>query len=116
MDTGPVEFGPTERHGRDADNSWELWFLLDVDLRPFVRWAFLIVDHDETDRLIGLTSVAMDSFTATTSKVEDVVLPPVNEDGGTGSSGSCVVCKEETSLPPVNEDGGTGSSGSCIIA
>ncbi|KAJ6514274.1 hypothetical protein C8R47DRAFT_1206643 [Mycena vitilis] len=52
----------------------------------------------------------MDSFTATTSKVEDLVLPPTNEDGGTGSSGSCVVCKEDTSLPLVNEDGGTGSS------
>ncbi|KAJ6514289.1 hypothetical protein C8R47DRAFT_1206655 [Mycena vitilis] len=52
----------------------------------------------------------MDSFTATTSKVEDVVLPPTNEDGGNGSSGSCVVCKEDTSLPLINEDGGTGSS------
>ncbi|KAJ7183233.1 hypothetical protein C8R46DRAFT_1307461, partial [Mycena filopes] len=57
----------------------------------------------------------MDSFTATTSKVEDII-PTVNEDGGTGSSGSCVVCKEDTTLPPMNEDGGTGSSGSCIIA
>ncbi|KAJ7841400.1 hypothetical protein B0H14DRAFT_2586989 [Mycena olivaceomarginata] len=52
----------------------------------------------------------MDSFTATTKKIEDVVLPPVNEDDGTGSSGSCVVCKEDTSLPTVNEDSGTGSS------
>ena len=58
----------------------------------------------------------MDSFNPTTSKVEDIVLPPVNEDDGTGSSGSCVVCKEDTSLPLVNEDGGTGSSGSCVIA
>ncbi|KAJ7503243.1 hypothetical protein B0H11DRAFT_2273950 [Mycena galericulata] len=49
----------------------------------------------------------MDSFTATTSKVEDVVLPPVSEDNGTGSSGSCVVCKEDTDLPVVNEDNGT---------
>ncbi|KAJ6562617.1 hypothetical protein B0H19DRAFT_1260182 [Mycena capillaripes] len=58
----------------------------------------------------------MDSFTTTaTKKVEDVVLPPVNEDGGNGSSGSCVVCKEDTSLPPVNEDGGNGSSGSCRL-
>ncbi|KAJ7056909.1 hypothetical protein C8F01DRAFT_1308375 [Mycena amicta] len=56
----------------------------------------------------------MDAFTTTVPRnIEDVVLPPVNEDGGTGSSGSCVVCKEDTSLPPVNEDGGTGSSGSC---
>ncbi|KAJ6570068.1 hypothetical protein DFH09DRAFT_1362733 [Mycena vulgaris] len=59
---------------------------------------------------------AMDSFTATTSKVEDIVLPPVSDDSGTGSSGSCVVCKEDTSLPAVNEDSGTGSSGSCVIA
>ena len=66
---------------------------------------------------IALILLTMDSFTTTTSKkIEDVVLPPVNEDGGTGSSGSCVVCKEDTSLPPVNEDGGTGSSGSCVIA
>ncbi|KAJ6577482.1 hypothetical protein B0H19DRAFT_1370673 [Mycena capillaripes] len=57
----------------------------------------------------------MDAFTATTSKVEDVVLPPVNEDDGNGSSGSCVVCKEDTSLPTVNEDDGNGSSGSCSI-
>ncbi|KAJ7911449.1 hypothetical protein B0H13DRAFT_1875739 [Mycena leptocephala] len=42
----------------------------------------------------------MDSFNPTTSKVEDIILPPVNEDDGTGSSGSCVVCKEDTSLPP----------------
>ncbi|KAJ7753743.1 hypothetical protein B0H16DRAFT_1886809 [Mycena metata] len=33
----------------------------------------------------------MDSFTATTSKVEDIVSTPVNNDDGTGSSGSCVV-------------------------
>ncbi|KAJ7033173.1 hypothetical protein C8F04DRAFT_1396213 [Mycena alexandri] len=52
----------------------------------------------------------MDSFTATTSKVEDIVPTPVNDDSGTGSSGSCVVCKEDTTLPPVNEDSGTGSS------
>ncbi|KAJ7510503.1 hypothetical protein B0H11DRAFT_2269858 [Mycena galericulata] len=58
----------------------------------------------------------MDSFTTTTSKVEDIVLPPVNDDNGTGSSGSCVVCKEDTELPPVNDDNGTGSSGSCVIA
>jgi hypothetical protein len=58
----------------------------------------------------------MDSFTAATKKIEDVVLPPVNEDDGTGSSGSCVVCKEDTSLPTVDEDSGTGSSGSCVIA
>jgi hypothetical protein len=58
----------------------------------------------------------MDSFTTADKKVEDTVLPPVSEDGGTGSSGSCVVCKEDTSLPIVNEDGGTGSSGSCVIA
>ncbi|KAJ7352345.1 hypothetical protein DFH08DRAFT_957144 [Mycena albidolilacea] len=56
----------------------------------------------------------MDSFTATTKKVEDVVLPPVNEDDGTGSSGSCVVCKEDTSLPTVDEDSGTGSSVSSL--
>ncbi|KAJ7056658.1 hypothetical protein C8F01DRAFT_1372642 [Mycena amicta] len=63
------------------------------------------------------TNTPMDSLTTTVStKVEDVVLPPVNEDGGSGSSGSCIVCKEDTSLPPVNEDGGSGSSGSCIIA
>ncbi|KAJ6465789.1 hypothetical protein C8R45DRAFT_1106828 [Mycena sanguinolenta] len=49
----------------------------------------------------------MDSFTATIpTKQEDIVLPPVNEDGGGGSSGSCIVCKEDTSLPPMNEDGG----------
>ncbi|KAJ7847811.1 hypothetical protein B0H14DRAFT_3453517 [Mycena olivaceomarginata] len=58
----------------------------------------------------------MDSFTTTAKKIEDVVLPPINEDGGTGSSGSCVVCKEDGSLPTINEDGGTGSSGSCVIA
>ncbi|KAJ7102608.1 hypothetical protein B0H15DRAFT_815351 [Mycena belliarum] len=59
----------------------------------------------------------MDSFTNTVpTKTEEVVFPPTNEDGGTGSSGSCVVCKEDTSLPPMNEDGGTGSSGSCTIA
>ncbi|KAJ7044940.1 hypothetical protein C8F04DRAFT_1249386 [Mycena alexandri] len=46
----------------------------------------------------------MDSFTATTSKVEDIV-PTVNEDDGGGSSGSCVICKEDTSLPPTNHDG-----------
>ncbi|KAJ6514628.1 hypothetical protein DFH09DRAFT_1332983 [Mycena vulgaris] len=50
------------------------------------------------------------------TKSEEVALPPTNEDGGTGSSGSCVVCKEDTALPPMNEDGGTGSSGSCVIA
>ncbi|KAJ7847803.1 hypothetical protein B0H14DRAFT_3453506 [Mycena olivaceomarginata] len=61
-----------------------------------------------------LWSKSMDSFT-TAKKIEDV-LPPVNEDGGTGSSGSCVVCKEDGSLPTINEDGGTGSSGSCVIA
>ncbi|KAJ7681229.1 hypothetical protein B0H14DRAFT_3535858 [Mycena olivaceomarginata] len=49
----------------------------------------------------------------TSFRIEDVVLPPVNEDGGTGSTGSCVVCKEDGSLPTINEDGGTGSSGSC---
>jgi hypothetical protein len=32
----------------------------------------------------------MDAF-ITIQKVEDVLLPPTNEDGGTGSSGSCVV-------------------------
>ncbi|KAK7018453.1 hypothetical protein R3P38DRAFT_3200822 [Favolaschia claudopus] len=58
----------------------------------------------------------MDSFNPITAKVDDIVLPPTNEDGGTGSSGSCVVCKEDVSLPPANEDGGTGSSGSCVIA
>ncbi|KAJ6463559.1 hypothetical protein C8R45DRAFT_1107886 [Mycena sanguinolenta] len=58
----------------------------------------------------------MDSFTATIpTKQEETVLPPVNEDGGGGSSGSCVVCKEDTSLPPMNEDGGGGSSGSCSL-
>ncbi|KAJ7245930.1 hypothetical protein B0H12DRAFT_1073385 [Mycena haematopus] len=64
------------------------------------------------------SSPPMDSFTATipTKQVEDIVLPPVNEDGGGGTSGSCVVCKEDTSLPPTNEDGGGGTSGSCIIA
>ncbi|KAF8192813.1 hypothetical protein K438DRAFT_2017966 [Mycena galopus ATCC 62051] len=47
----------------------------------------------------------MDSFTNTiTKKAEDVVLPPTNEDGSGGSSGSCVVCKEDTTLPPMNED------------
>ncbi|KAJ7433743.1 hypothetical protein FB451DRAFT_1419520 [Mycena latifolia] len=50
----------------------------------------------------------MDSFTATTSKTEEIVLPPVNNDDGTGSSGSCVVCKEDTSLPAVDNDDGTG--------
>ncbi|KAJ7730906.1 hypothetical protein DFH07DRAFT_969025 [Mycena maculata] len=61
---------------------------------------------------------AMDAFTTTTipSRTEETVLPPVNDDSGTGSSGSCVVCKEDTSLPPVNNDSGTGSSGSCVIA
>jgi hypothetical protein len=59
----------------------------------------------------------MDAFTYTVpSKVEETVLPPVNEDSGTGSSGSCVVCREDTDLPPINEDSGTGSSGSCVIA
>ncbi|KAF8192787.1 hypothetical protein K438DRAFT_1969911 [Mycena galopus ATCC 62051] len=59
----------------------------------------------------------MDSFTNTiTKKAEDVVLPPTNEDGSGGSSGSCVVCKEDTTLPPMNEDGSGGSSGSCVIA
>ncbi|KAJ6496028.1 hypothetical protein C8R45DRAFT_1094297 [Mycena sanguinolenta] len=53
----------------------------------------------------------MDAFTATIpTKQEDVILPPVNADGGGGSSGSCVVCKEDVSLPPMNEDGGGGSS------
>ncbi|KAF8207045.1 hypothetical protein K438DRAFT_1962683 [Mycena galopus ATCC 62051] len=42
----------------------------------------------------------MDSFTTISKKVEDVVLPPINEDGSGGSSGSCVVCKEDTSFPP----------------
>ncbi|KAJ7815408.1 hypothetical protein B0H14DRAFT_3745814 [Mycena olivaceomarginata] len=65
--------------------------------------------------LILTKSKSMDSFT-TAKKIEDVVLPPVNEDGGTGSTGSCVVCKEDGSLPTINEDGGTGSSGSCVIA
>ncbi|KAJ6572760.1 hypothetical protein DFH09DRAFT_1312541 [Mycena vulgaris] len=58
----------------------------------------------------------MDAFTKTVpTKSEEIVLPPTNEDGGTGSSGSCVVCKEDTALPPMNEDGGTGSSGSCTL-
>ncbi|KAJ6569301.1 hypothetical protein B0H19DRAFT_1373520 [Mycena capillaripes] len=59
----------------------------------------------------------MDAFTTTVStKAEEIILPPVNEDTGSGSSGSCVVCKEDTDLPPVNEDTGSGSSGSCVIA
>ncbi|KAJ7474280.1 hypothetical protein FB451DRAFT_1558448 [Mycena latifolia] len=60
----------------------------------------------------------MDAFTTATipTKTEEIALPPVNDDSGTGSSGSCVVCREETDLPPVNEDSGTGSSGSCVIA
>ncbi|KAJ7102593.1 hypothetical protein B0H15DRAFT_943495 [Mycena belliarum] len=58
----------------------------------------------------------MDSFTIVPTKTEEVLLPPTNEDGGTGSSGGCVVCKEDTTLPPMNEDGGTGSSGSCVVA
>ncbi|KAJ7155129.1 hypothetical protein C8R46DRAFT_1356378 [Mycena filopes] len=59
----------------------------------------------------------MDAFTtiAPATKAEDIVFPPVNDDSGTGSSGSCVVCKADTDLPPVNEDSGTGSSGSCNI-
>lgn len=57
----------------------------------------------------------MDSFTVT-SKTEEIVLPPVNDDSGTGSSGGCIVCKEDTSLPAVNEDSGTGSSGGCVVA
>jgi hypothetical protein len=32
----------------------------------------------------------MDAFIIT-QKVKEVLLPPTNEDGGTGSSGSCVV-------------------------
>ncbi|KAJ6468339.1 hypothetical protein C8R45DRAFT_1105697 [Mycena sanguinolenta] len=55
----------------------------------------------------------MDSFTTVTYKAEKPVLPPVNEDDSGGSSGSCVVCKEDTSLPTVNEDDSGGSSGSC---
>ncbi|KAJ7119461.1 hypothetical protein C8R44DRAFT_982184 [Mycena epipterygia] len=62
------------------------------------------------------SSRIMDAFTYTTSKVEETVLPPVNEDSGSGSSGSCVVCKEDSDLPLVNEDSSSGSSGSCIIA
>jgi hypothetical protein len=60
----------------------------------------------------------MDAFTITTvsTKTEEIILPPVNDDSSTGSSGSCVVCREDTDLPPVNEDSGTGSSGSCVIA
>ncbi|KAK7042159.1 hypothetical protein R3P38DRAFT_2888853 [Favolaschia claudopus] len=58
----------------------------------------------------------MDSFNPTTAKVDDIVLLPTDEDSGTGSSGQCVVCKEDTSLPTVNEDSGTGSSGQCVIA
>ncbi|KAJ7020218.1 hypothetical protein C8F04DRAFT_1272042 [Mycena alexandri] len=56
----------------------------------------------------------MDAFTSTItvpSKTEEIILPPMNDDSGTGSSGSCVVCREDpTALPPVNEDSGTGSS------
>ncbi|KAJ6573813.1 hypothetical protein DFH09DRAFT_1311901 [Mycena vulgaris] len=63
------------------------------------------------------SSLTMDAFTKTVpTKSEEIILPPTNEDGGTGSSGSCVVCKEDTTLPPMNEDGGTGSSGSCVIS
>ncbi|KAJ6617899.1 hypothetical protein B0H10DRAFT_2218069 [Mycena sp. CBHHK59/15] len=63
------------------------------------------------------SSREMDAFTYTvTSKTEETVLPPINEDSGSGSSGSCVVCKEDTELPPLNEDSGSGSSGSCTIA
>ncbi|KAJ7471795.1 hypothetical protein FB451DRAFT_1559023 [Mycena latifolia] len=65
------------------------------------------------------SSRVMDAFTYTVAwnlKAEETVLPPVNEDSGTGSSGSCVVCREDTELPPVNDDSGTGSSGSCVIA
>jgi hypothetical protein len=60
----------------------------------------------------------MDAFTTTTipTKAEEIILPPVNDDSGTGSSGSCVVCREDADLPPINEDSGTGSSGSCVIA
>ncbi|KAF8207750.1 hypothetical protein K438DRAFT_343411 [Mycena galopus ATCC 62051] len=60
----------------------------------------------------------MDAFTNTTvsAKTEEMILPPVNEDGNGGSSGSCIVCREDTDLPPVNEDGNGGSSGSCVIA
>ncbi|KAJ7259705.1 hypothetical protein C8J57DRAFT_1515069 [Mycena rebaudengoi] len=49
------------------------------------------------------------------TKTEDIVLPPVNDDSGSGSSGGCVVCKEDTSLPTVNEDSGSGSSGGCLL-
>ncbi|KAJ7154054.1 hypothetical protein C8R46DRAFT_1227667 [Mycena filopes] len=60
----------------------------------------------------------MDTFThiTTTPTTEEIVFPPVNDDSGTGSSGSCVVCKVDNDLPPVNEDSGTGSSGSCVVA
>lgn len=58
----------------------------------------------------------MDAFTYTVSAKAEDVLPPVSEDSGTGSSGGCVVCKEDTDLPPVNEDSGTGSSGGCVVA
>ncbi|KAJ7154042.1 hypothetical protein C8R46DRAFT_1227655 [Mycena filopes] len=60
----------------------------------------------------------MDAFTHITAATttEEIVFPPVNDDSGTGSSGSCVVCKADQDLPPVNEDSGTGSSGSCVVA
>ncbi|KAJ7650816.1 hypothetical protein FB45DRAFT_1018193 [Roridomyces roridus] len=61
----------------------------------------------------------MDAFTTIIStKVEDVVvaLPPVSDDSSSGTSGQCVVCKEDTSLPSINEDSSSGTSGQCVIA
>ncbi|KAJ7885782.1 hypothetical protein B0H14DRAFT_3431727 [Mycena olivaceomarginata] len=49
-------------------------------------------------------------MTTLSTKTEEIALPPVNDDSGTGSSGSCVVCREDTDLPPVNEDSGTGQT------
>ncbi|KAF7297908.1 hypothetical protein HMN09_01011600 [Mycena chlorophos] len=61
-------------------------------------------------------NLPMDAFTSivpTKTEEETVV---INEDGGSGSSGTCIVCKEDTTLEPVNEDSGSGSSGTCVIA
>ncbi|KAF8192819.1 hypothetical protein K438DRAFT_1969939 [Mycena galopus ATCC 62051] len=89
--------------------------LLKVNLRLTPQASLLPLTRPLLPIQIILPS--MDSFTNTiTKKAEDVVLPPTNEDGSGGSSGSCVVCKEDTTLPPMNEDGSGGSSGSCVIA
>ncbi|KAF7313246.1 Peptidase A1 domain-containing protein [Mycena kentingensis (nom. inval.)] len=48
----------------------------------------------------------MDAFTyLIPTKSEEPTLPPVSEDSSSGSSGSCVVCRTDTSdLPPVDQD------------